>query len=149
MVKRPEILITAGITTPWASLSVQQCNHQPSACNAQVASAPHKGWEGEAEGEVRSDTEQMDNVSFDIVLRQMKTLRLTFSNQDFCLRIFWKQLQVLGYRCVYLVEYFQEKIVLLPPWKWILFILREQECQRRDLDCFFFRWKLSSVLAVD
>lgn len=35
--ERPEILITAGITAPWASLSVQQCNHQPSTCNAQVA----------------------------------------------------------------------------------------------------------------
>lgn len=39
MGKRPAILITAGITAPWASLSVQQCNHQPSTCNARAAAA--------------------------------------------------------------------------------------------------------------
>lgn len=42
--ERPEILITAGITAPRASLSVQQCNHQPSTCNAQVgAASPGEG----------------------------------------------------------------------------------------------------------
>lgn len=47
--ERPEILITAGITAPRASLSVQQCNHQPSTCNAQVGTAsPGEGggWTG-------------------------------------------------------------------------------------------------------
>lgn len=43
---RPQLLITAGITAPRASLSVQQCNHQTSTCNAQVGAATP----GEGEG---------------------------------------------------------------------------------------------------
>lgn len=51
MGKRPAILITAGITAPWASLSVQQCNHQPSTCNARAAAAsPGEGRGGAGEG---------------------------------------------------------------------------------------------------
>lgn len=49
--KRPVILITAGITAPWALLSVQQCNHQPSTCNARAAAAsPGEGRGGRGEG---------------------------------------------------------------------------------------------------
>lgn len=76
MEKRPAILITAGITAPWASLSVQQCNHQPSTCNARAAVAsPGEGREGEEGGE-RADTEQMDNVSSATVLQPVMNLRL-------------------------------------------------------------------------
>lgn len=56
--QRPQILITAGITAPPASLSVQRCNHQLSAWDAQVAAAPAG----------RGGGEQMDNVSFAFVL---------------------------------------------------------------------------------
>jgi len=38
----------------------------------------HQGKGGEAEGEVQLDREQMDNVSFDIVLPLMMNLRLKF-----------------------------------------------------------------------
>lgn len=76
MGKRPAILITAGITAPWASLSVQQCNHQPSTCNARAAAAPPgEGREGEEGGE-RADAEQMDNVSSATVLQPVMNLRL-------------------------------------------------------------------------
>lgn len=54
--ERPEILITAGITAPQASLSVQQCNHQPSTCNAQVAAASpgeRRGRQGGGRGQGR------------------------------------------------------------------------------------------------
>lgn len=49
--KRPAILITAGITAPWASLSVQQCNHQPSTCNARAAAASPEEGRGRGERE--------------------------------------------------------------------------------------------------
>lgn len=48
--ERPEILITAGITAPRASLSVQQCNHQPSTCNAHVAAASSREGRGSKGG---------------------------------------------------------------------------------------------------
>lgn len=83
MVKRPKLLITAGITEPLALLSVQQCNHQFSTYNAQVASAsPGKG-RGEAAGPEPPDREQMDNVSFDIVFQHMMNLGLKYSNWGF------------------------------------------------------------------
>ena len=56
--KRPEILITAGITAPQASFSVQQCNHQPSTCNAQVALAsPGEGKRGRGRSETGQRTD--------------------------------------------------------------------------------------------
>lgn len=57
-VKRPKILITAGITEPLALLSVQQCNHQLSTCNAQVASdTPGEGRGGRGSGATGQGTD--------------------------------------------------------------------------------------------
>lgn len=75
--KRPKVLITAGITAPRASLSVQQCNHQPSTYNAQEGRR-------EAEGAVQVDAEQMDNVSSAIVLQVYKSLRLKLADRGIC-----------------------------------------------------------------
>lgn len=90
--KRPEILITAGITAPWASLSVQQCNHQPSTCNAQVATVSPGEGGGEAEGEEWVDAEQMDNVSSAIVLQLVMNLRLKFADWGFVFKEGLKEL---------------------------------------------------------
>lgn len=83
--KRPVILITAGITAPWALLSVQQCNHQPSTCNARAAAALPEEGEGEGrEGGEHVDSEQMDNVSSATVLQPMMNLRLNTADWMFC-----------------------------------------------------------------